>query len=238
MIKKMLVKFFETYCRIVLSSYAPVKVFGKENLPNEPYLIYSNHNSHLDYIILSVFSSLGFQKTCVLVAKDYWHDNRLRRWFSNVFFNAIPVDRNRLFRTESIADMIKSCQITIDEGGSNRSLVIFPEGKRSKDGELQNFKTGPAAIASELNLMVVPAFISGTHEVWPKGRIFMKPGKINLIFGKPIKLQSDHRRKLNGLKEIKSDTEILQQTLLALKESFEAEHASSFKKILENINQE
>ena len=221
MINRLLVKVFEKYCKTVLSTYAPVSVSGKENLPQEPYLIYSNHSSHLDYIILSIFSSLGFQKTCVLVAKDYWYDNRIRRWFANVFFNAIPVDRTMIFRTESIEEMIDNCRHKIDPGGTNRSLIIFPEGKRSSDGKLQSFKTGPAAIASELGIQVVPAFISGSYQVWPKGRSFMKPGKIDLIFGKAIRLHHSINNESNTISDYKSDTETLEKSLIELKKSTE-----------------
>ncbi len=222
MINKILVQLFEWYCRTVLSTYAPVEVSGRENLPNEPYLIYSNHTSHLDYLILSIFSSLGFQKTCVLVAKDYWYDKRIRRWFANVFFNAIPVDRSMLFRPESIEEMIDHCRRRIDKGKINRSLIIFPEGKRSKNGTLQNFKIGPAAIANELNLKVVPAFIEGSYHVWPKGRSYMKPGKIKLIFGEAISLNSGEEKETNKISDYKTDTDTLEQLLIQLKETFES----------------
>ncbi len=225
MIKKMLIWIFESYCRIVLSTYSPVKVSGKENLPDEPYLIYSNHCSHLDYIILSIFSSLGFRKTCVLVAKDYWYDNKIRRWFANVFFNAISVDRNMLFRSESIDEMIENCRAKIDLKGKKRSLIIFPEGKRSQDGKLQSFKTGPAAIASKLNLSVVPAYISGSFWVWPKGRLLMKPGKISLKFGKVIQLNSENQTDSGKISDYKSDTAQLEKILIELKDSFDTETA-------------
>lgn len=222
MINKLLVKLFEKYCRTVLSTYAPVEVFGRENLPQKPYLIYSNHTSHLDYLILSIFSDLGFQKTCVLVAKDYWFDNRIRHWFANVFFNAIPVDRTMLFRPEAIEEIIAGCQKKIDRGGRNRSLIIFPEGKRSKDGKIQDFKIGPAAIANELNLKVVPAFIDGPYHVWPKGRSYMKPGKIKLVFGEAARLHTPDENDVSSISDYKSDTDTLKQLLIELKEKFEA----------------
>ncbi|MEL6558577.1 MAG: lysophospholipid acyltransferase family protein [Bacteroidota bacterium] len=221
MINRLLVKLFEIYCKIVLKTYSPVKVSGTENLPNAPYLIYSNHNSHLDYIILSVFSNLGFQKTCVLVAKDYWYDNRFRRWFANVFFNAIPVDRNMLFRAEAISEIVEKCRHKIDPGGANRSLIIFPEGKRSVDGKIQNFKIGPAAIAHQLNLTLVPAYIDGSRHVWPKGKLFMKPGRIKLLFGSSMKLTDDRTFDSEAFDLIKTNTATLQDKLLEVKKMME-----------------
>lgn len=229
MINHLLVKLFEIYCKVVLTTFVPVEVIGKENLPEAPYLIYSNHNSHLDYIILSIFSVQGFRRTCVIVAKDYWYDNKFRRWFASVFFNAIPVDRNMLFREEAIAEIVENCRQKIDSDGLNRSLIIFPEGKRSVNGEIQNFKIGPAAIASQLNLTLVPAYIEGSHNVWPKGRLFMKPGNIKLIFGESVNLNDQVNTQKESLDFIKSNTDLLHQKLLKVKEKLDRYQSSKQK---------
>jgi len=227
MIKKALIKFFELYCRLVLSVYAPVKVYGKDKLPSKPFLIYSNHNSHLDYIILSLFSGKGFENTCVIAAKDYWFDNRIRNKFINVFFNGIPVNRRKLFRTESISEIVDNCKEKIAEKPLHRSLVIFPEGKRSADGSIQKFKIGPAAIASELNLEIVPAYIKGSFQAWPKGRLLMFPRKMELVFGDPFNLTAESIGKFDQIDYYKAVTETLEQTFNSLKKTFDASNVEA-----------
>ena len=60
------------------------------------------------------------------------------------------------------------------------NLVIFPEGHRSRDGELGRFYSGAFKIATELNVPIIPVFIVGTHEMLPPDRWWFKPAKIRV----------------------------------------------------------
>ncbi|MEE3199098.1 MAG: lysophospholipid acyltransferase family protein, partial [Planctomycetota bacterium] len=57
-----------------------------------------------------------------------------------------------------------------------RNLIIYPEGTRSRDGTMGNFKRGPAVVAVELGIPIVPAWVEGSHKCWPKGKILIRPG--------------------------------------------------------------
>jgi long-chain acyl-CoA synthetase len=65
-------------------------------------------------------------------------------------------------------------------------LLVFPEGSRSRDGNIKEFKKGVGILSKELNIPVVPVAISGTYEMLPAGRLFPKPARIAVSFGKPV----------------------------------------------------
>ena len=68
------------------------------------------------------------------------------------------------------------------------SLILYPEGSRSQDGKVQGFKSGAALFAIELDVLVVPAYIEGTHHILPKGQFVPRRGPVTVRFGKPIEL--------------------------------------------------
>jgi long-chain acyl-CoA synthetase len=63
---------------------------------------------------------------------------------------------------------------------------VFPEGGRSRDGSIKEFKKGVGIIARELNMQIVPAAINGTYEMLAPGKRFPRPAKVSVTFGKPI----------------------------------------------------
>jgi 1-acyl-sn-glycerol-3-phosphate acyltransferase len=71
-------------------------------------------------------------------------------------------------------------------GHRNRSLIIYPEGTRSTTGEISPMKKGAAMIAAELNLPIVPVYISGTYRAYPKGGKFFKPTRIRIYIAEAI----------------------------------------------------
>jgi len=90
--------------------------------------------------------------------------------------NVIPVDPNT-----HLLGAMKAGAAGLRRGGI---LCIFPEGGRSFDGELMEFKKGAAILARELSVPVVPAAIVGAYEVWPRGSNRIRPGKVRIAFGK------------------------------------------------------
>jgi 1-acyl-sn-glycerol-3-phosphate acyltransferase len=179
---KCIKKIFEIYCKILFTFYCPLKVTGRENIPSSSFIFCSNHNSHMDSGVLMTASGLPFKNFAMMAAKDYFFDNERRKYYLNLLMNLIPVDRKANRR--SIVEYLAACREFIKD--KNAILIIYPEGTRSKTGEMQAFKKGPAMISAELGLPIVPAFIKGTFIAWPKGKIFIRPHKIRIKIGAPV----------------------------------------------------
>lgn len=179
----------EHFCKLFFSLYCPLKITGRENLPPPPYILCSNHCSHLDAPALIIASGLSFDRFGIMAAKDYFFDSsQNRRWLSS-FFQLLPLDRK--VSPESIARSLSLCQQFCQE--THRNLIIFPEGTRSKTGNMQPFKNGAALLASKLGFPLIPAYIQNSFASWPKGQRFPRPKTIHISFGKPIPITSSYR---------------------------------------------
>ncbi len=65
-------------------------------------------------------------------------------------------------------------------------MCIFPEGRRSIDENLQEFKKGVGILAKELDIPLVPVFIKGSHFAWPRTSRFPRPYPLKVIYGRPL----------------------------------------------------
>ena len=179
---------FELLCRAFFKVYCPLTVVGREHLPEGGAVFCSNHASHLDSVILMVASGRPFSEFAMVAARDYFFDRTKSQHTINVFLTLIPVSRKA--SREGLRHYLAACQAFVRDGhaGSRgRSLIIFPEGTRSRTGQMQPFKKGPALIATELGLPLVPAYIDGSFRAWPKGRKLIRPQAIRVHVGAPIR---------------------------------------------------
>jgi long-chain acyl-CoA synthetase len=92
--------------------------------------------------------------------------------------HVIPVDME--------ARLYNALQLSAYVLRRGKILLVFPEGGRSRDGGIKDFKKGVGIIAKELNIPIVPVAISGTYAMLPTGRWFPKPARISVTFGKPV----------------------------------------------------
>ena len=176
-------KSFEAFCQSVFKIYCPLSTFGNENLPAAPYLICSNHASHLDSVMLMSATNISFQKIGLIAAKDYFFDKQ-NRIFLHYMMNLVPIARGGGSR--GVRESIIACRSFLNSGGE--VLIIYPEGTRSLNGKIARFKEGAAILAHDLDIPMVPALVSGSIESLPKGSFFLKPKKLVVSFGKPIKV--------------------------------------------------
>ena len=159
--------------------YLGFRVDGVERLPtSRPFILASNHNSHLDTGAMLVILSGHVDCLHPVAARDYWFRNRFTSWASRVLLDAVPFDRHERFsRSLSLARaMIRE----------NHSLLYFPEGGRSDTGEMQPFKGGVGVLALQSGAPIVPAKVSGTFEAMPKGNWFPRRHEVHVTFGDPI----------------------------------------------------
>lgn len=145
-----------------------------------PVIFAANHTSHLDTtLILGALPTSIRRKTVVAAAADYFFDRPWKAATSSLLLGAIPVERSRVNRQS--ADIAAAL---IDDGWN---LVIFPEGGRSPDGWGQEFRGGAAYLAKRCDVPVVPIHLDGVRAIFPKGSSTVKPGKVTIRFGDPMR---------------------------------------------------
>jgi long-chain acyl-CoA synthetase len=187
---------------------------GLDALPKEgPVIIAANHSSHLDSgAILSLLAKRA-DRLHVLGAKDYFFNSSLKGWIVSTFLNVLPFDRH--------GDFVRSLGLSQRAVQMGRSLLIFPEGTRSRTGEIQPFKPGLGLLALELGVPVVPAYIDGAFRALPKGQIFPRGSHIRVAFGPPISVEPyrDRRAREPRYPLYKEITGRVQQTVEKLRQS-------------------
>ncbi len=153
-----------------------VQVFGLDNIPKDTPAIYvSNHQSNFDIPIIYTGLPIQFR----WMAKQ--------ELFRVPFFGQamkrcgmIPIDRSN--RRKTMRSILAAAQ-RIKNGVS---VVIFPEGTRTPDGQLQKFKKGALLIAAKAQVPVIPVAIHGSYHVLPKDRWSVRGGPLKLEFLPPI----------------------------------------------------
>jgi long-chain acyl-CoA synthetase len=167
-----------TGLKLFLLLYGRLSVRGLGHLPPAgPFILAPNHLSFADApsVMAAVPWSLA-ARTFFLGATDYFGGPVTSRIAPAV--HVIPVDMD----TRLYGAMQLSAQV-LRQG---RVLCVFPEGSRSRDGSIKEFKKGVAILARELNIPVVPVAIDGTYAMLPPGRSVPRPAKITVSFGRPI----------------------------------------------------
>jgi 1-acyl-sn-glycerol-3-phosphate acyltransferase/long-chain acyl-CoA synthetase len=177
-------RMFESFCRKFFASYCPLTVEGRHHLPDKPFLLCSNHSSHIDSAALMTASGRGFSSFALLGASDYFFHSRRVRWSVAPLMNVIPIERRP--GPKSLTACLTICRRFLEQTGG--ALILYPEGTRSRDGEMQAFKTGAGLFAIELGVPLVPAHIEGTHRILPKGQSVPRSGPLTVRFGKAIEL--------------------------------------------------
>ena len=182
---------------------------GLEHLPQDrPYLIAANHASHLDGACVYAAVRSEVDHLNIATSEHYLADSEFR-WFLYTFANAVPFDGHGDFAE----GLVRARQLV----GVRRPLLVFPEGTRSVNGQLQPFKAGVGLLAYELDAPVVPLHIAGTREALPKGTRTPARHPLRLLFGPPLETTSfkEHAEAL-------SPYEIYYELAAALKRQIEA----------------
>lgn len=177
---------FYYYAKLVFSTYAPLRVFGRKNIPDSSFIFCSNHNSHMDVALLAVAAKKNFNHFGMLAARDYWFESWIKKFAVNTVMNLIPVDRKSNQNKQlSIQDTEKLCNAFMNF--NQRKIILFPEGTRGNPGKLLPFKKGAASFSVNLKKPILPAVIYGSHKIWPRGKMFFGlPTKINVYILEPI----------------------------------------------------
>jgi len=155
-----------------------LKVKGKDNLPARgPYILCPNHASYLDGF--TVFASLPFKSVTQLFFLGYSDilEHPLVRW---------AIKAGRLIPIDPDANLTKALQAVSFVLTQKKIVCVFPEGRRSIDENVGEFKKGIGILIKELNVPVVPVYIKGSHRSWPRARRLPRLYPIKVIFGEPL----------------------------------------------------
>jgi 1-acyl-sn-glycerol-3-phosphate acyltransferase len=153
-----------------------VLIVGLDRFDNQRTYIYMcNHVSNIDPPI--VIPAVP-KRTSVLVKKEVFRIPVLATAMR--MGQLVPVDRTD---RESAINSLKKGQEVLASGVN---MTLFPEGTRSRTGELLPFKKGPFYMALEAGVPILPMTILGTRAIWPKGSWAIKPGTATVVFHSPI----------------------------------------------------
>jgi 1-acyl-sn-glycerol-3-phosphate acyltransferase len=161
-------------------------VSGVEHLVGlqAPVLICPTHASHLDFSVLRLALGRRYRRRLApAVAADYFTASR-QRWFFAAWLGAFPFERRRRGASASFHEAERLL-------GAGWSVLIFPEGTRSRDGTLGPFKPGAALLAIRTARQVLPVRIVGSHRVLPPGAVVPRRGRVLVRFGAPLVARPD-----------------------------------------------
>ena len=167
--------------RIIFRAWNRLSVTGRENLPaRPPFILISNHTSHLDALLLaSLLPAKWRDQVSPVAASDTFFEKRPTAAFAAWVLNAVAIRRRG-----TGAHSLEQMRDRLQEG--NAVLIIFPEGTRSRTGQIQPFKSGIGRLVAESKIPVVPCRLEGCSRAYPPGGHFVKPTRLSIRIGKPV----------------------------------------------------
>lgn len=190
---------FRFYIRLSIKGSSFQEIHRK----HKKLIIISNHASHLDATsIAAAIPKIYWVNLYIAAAKDYFFSNPLFTFFSQHCLGAIPIDRKD--RKGEAVKLILRLLTELDR----MWLILFPEGTRSKNGNLQEFKRGVGIFSVKTQTPILFLYIEGNSLLWPKGQFFAKPGKLTVHIGPvhpPAEISIVQKEYIQWLKSIAPD---------------------------------
>lgn len=171
--------------RPVMSTVLKTEVLGEENVHglDGAFILIPNHTSHLDApMVFSMLPEWITEKLATGAAADYFYRKRGISNLTSLFFNSYPIERKRKAHEPS-----KAAGMTGRLLRAGVPILVFPEGTRSRTGEIGKPKAGAAALAMNVGVPLVPIAMLGGHEAMPVGSAFPKlRSEVCLFIGRPM----------------------------------------------------
>jgi|GEM_PF-548629 len=168
---------FKTIFLPLYKLYFSLKVSGQENFPDQPCIIAPSHQSMLDGFILAAALPYKVLKKTFFLAFQIVFDTKVMRLFMKNT-QTIMIDVNYDLKAS-----MQKCTVPLI---NKQNLVVFPEGARSRDRELLEFKKFFAILSIELDIPVLPVVIDGTFEAMGAGKLFPRPAPVIIKYLEPI----------------------------------------------------
>jgi 1-acyl-sn-glycerol-3-phosphate acyltransferase len=159
--------------RVVCAMSGGLTVTGRRHVP-AGCIVVANHSSHADTAVLLAALPAKAQPVFAAAA-DYWFEVPVRRVVASSLAGILPVRRSG---EGSYAALLAAVRPALKAG---RTVVIYPEGTRSTDGNIGEFKSGAVRLARDCGVPIVPVALTGTADVLPKGgRFSPTPMKVRI----------------------------------------------------------
>ena len=186
-------KFLKVFLDVIIKVYFRIQRNGREKLDPKPKIYVSNHQSFIDPLILGSLLPKSILYNTIFLAIDwYFKKFPLKLLVSNGNVILIDINKNIRKSVEEIVGYLKS----------GKNVLIFPEGARTKDGKVAEFKKVFAIISKELGIDVQCLGIKGGFEAYSRYMKFPKPKKIKVAVLDIIKPEGSYEEIAEKAKEI------------------------------------
>jgi long-chain acyl-CoA synthetase len=180
-------------------AYARVEGLAHLRSLEGPVVFAANHQSHMDVpVILSAMPGRWRARVAPAMAKEFfkahffpashkWHEwftNSLNYYLAGFYFNTFPLPQRE-------AGARQTLKYIGELTGEGWSILIFPEGERSTTGDIKPFRGGIGMIGARLDVPIIPVRIQGVEQLMPVGSSFVRPGRVRVAFGAPLRLRGD-----------------------------------------------
>jgi len=160
-----------------------IHVDGKPFIPqNRNFLVVANHSSHLDMGLVKLALGEHGERLVTLAARDYFFNRSVKKFYFENFTNLIPMERQGALR--------ESLRYAVESLTQGYNLLIFPEGTRSKTGEILEFKPTVGYLSLSANVDVLPVYIHGAFNALPKGSLLPKSKELEVRIGPALRVQT------------------------------------------------
>ncbi len=163
--------FVYTLCKLIIR----LRVHGRENLPDGPFILSAVHRSFIDTPIVGVITG---KRLRFMGKESLWKSKPVGAFLT--FFGGFPVERSGADRTA-----LRAAEDVLALG---EPLVMFPEGTRQEGPRLdrEQMQDGPAFVAARAGVPIVPVGIGGSAKALPLGKKIPRPHKVVVVIGEPI----------------------------------------------------
>ncbi len=162
------------------STVLDTSIEGESNVPQHVnFIVAPNHTSHLDTgLVKRALGKDVAEQTVAVAAADYWFDTKYKRAYMNNFTTLVPIER-----TGSLRQSLRHVLQILNDG---YNALIFPEGGRQESGQIAEFKPIIGYLALNQKIGILPIYIWGTFDAFPKGMIIPPTSSIGAKIGAKV----------------------------------------------------
>ncbi len=159
-------------------------------------IYFGNHASHLDFVVIwSALPPRLRRITRPVAGSDYWDRGRARRYLAGRVFQAVLIQRS----APGAASSREAARAAIDQMaqamGTSHSLIVFPEGTRSTNGQVGPFRSGLFHLSkARPDVELVPVYLHNLNRILPKGELLPVPMLSRVVFGAPLGIAIDEEK--------------------------------------------